>query len=81
MIQLNSSTNEFVESDENAIQEALQHDLENNFETMDENDDDQNENHAHLLDKIPSNDEDDEQSLNEPFEQMEMGLKEETTLV
>jgi len=72
IIQLNSSTNKFENFDDNdIIQEALQHDLENNFEINDENDDDLNENHAHLLEVLESNDEDEEQ-----FQQ-----KEPTTLV
>jgi hypothetical protein len=62
IIQLNSSINKFENFDDNdIIQEALQHDLENNFQINDENDDDLNENHAHLLEILGSNDEDEEQ--------------------
>jgi hypothetical protein len=77
-IQLNSSTDQFNDLDQNDIQEALQHDLENDFQTMDENDDDINENHAHLLQTIGSNYEDEEQTLNEQLEQSHI---ETTTLV
>jgi hypothetical protein len=61
IIQVNSSKTQFEDLDENEIQEALQHDLENDFERTDENDDDQNENHTHLLEESESNDEEEEE--------------------
>lgn len=68
IIKVNPNNNQFDSSDVNDIQEALQHDLENNFDVTDENDDDLNENHAHLLDRLPSNndDEDDDEQFHEP---------------
>ncbi len=83
IIPLNSSKTKFDDLDENELQEALQHDLENNFEITDENDDDQNENHAHLLEGPESNDEDEdeEQSVNEQFQQIDIEQKEAATLV
>jgi len=61
IIQLNSLTNQFENSDENDIQEALQHDLETNFDIIDENDDDDlNENHIDLLERLPSNEDEDD---------------------
>jgi hypothetical protein len=79
IIKLNSLINKFENFDENDIQEALQHDLENNFEIMDENDDDLNENHAHLLQRLESNDDDEEQNLNEQFQQIDIEQKEAAT--
>ncbi|CAF1568384.1 unnamed protein product, partial [Adineta steineri] len=76
IIQLNSSKDKFDTSDVNDIQEALQHDLENNFEIMDENDDDQNDNHFHLLEGVTSHtDEEDEQELNENFQDIDIEQK------
>jgi hypothetical protein len=48
---------------ENEIEEAFQHDLEHNFETMDANDDDEQN---ILLDRIISNDE----NLNTDFNEL-----------
>jgi hypothetical protein len=81
IIQVNSSNDKFENLDENDIQEAFQHDLENDFEVMDENDDDENENHAHLLQTTETNDEEDEQGLNEQFQQVNIEQTETPMLV
>ncbi|CAF1121495.1 unnamed protein product [Rotaria sp. Silwood1] len=70
IIQLNISNDKLDNLVDNDIQEAFQHDLENNFEVMDENDDDENENHAHLLQRINSNEDDYEQFLNDSLQQI-----------
>jgi hypothetical protein len=81
MIQLNSSEDIFDDLDVNDIEEAFEHDLENNFETIDDNDDEQNENQFLLLETLPSNDEDEDQSLNDNCQQIDIEQKDTTTLV
>jgi hypothetical protein len=66
IIQLNSLENQF--------DEAFQYDLENNFEITDENDDDQNENHAHLLEGSESNDDEEEEEEQLDIEQKETAM-------
>ncbi|CAF2855237.1 unnamed protein product [Rotaria sp. Silwood2] len=78
IIQLNSSNNKLDNLVDNDIQEAFQHDLENNFEVMDENDDDENENHLHLLQRIIANEDDDEQFLNDSLQQITIEQQQET---
>jgi hypothetical protein len=79
IIRLKSANDKFDRFDENDIQEAFQHDLEQDFEATDENDDPQNENHAHLLQTMEIND--DEEELNEQLEQVNIEQKETPTLV
>ena len=81
MIQLNSSKNKFDNLDVNDIEEVFQHDLENQFETMDENDDEQNENNFHLLERLESHDEEEEHNLNDNFQQINLEEKDTTMLV
>ncbi|CAF0858415.1 unnamed protein product [Rotaria sordida] len=79
IIQLNSLNNKYDNSVDNDIQEAFQHDLENNFEITDENDDDENENHSHLLEQLISHeDDDDEQILNDSLQQINIEQQQET---
>lgn len=64
ILQLNSSENQLEEIFEEEIREALQHDAEENFETMDENDDGTSDNHADLLQTLASiNDEEHDEDL------------------
>ena len=80
ILKVTSSPDPSNSSDRIDIQEAFQHDLELDFETMDDNDDDQNENHAHLLERIASNlDEDEEEILNENFEAAQIDDNEQTS--
>ncbi|CAF0768557.1 unnamed protein product [Rotaria sordida] len=68
IIKLNSLVNQQYENlNENEIEEAFQHDLEHNFETMDTNDDEQNI----LLDRIISNNDNDyDENLNTDFDEL-----------
>lgn len=69
IIRMKTSNSKFDDTLDRDIQEAFQHDLENDFETMDENDDDENENHAHLLQRKISNEDDLEQLLNDSLQE------------
>ncbi|CAF0961898.1 unnamed protein product [Rotaria magnacalcarata] len=77
IIQLTSLNDKFDNLVDNDIQEAFQHDLENNFQVMDENDDDENENHSHLLQRIISHEDDEEHFLNENLQHISIEQQDE----
>ncbi|UJR24938.1 hypothetical protein I4U23_006302 [Adineta vaga] len=82
LVQLNSSKEKFDDLNGNDLAEVFQHDLEQNFETMDENDDDeQHESQFHLLEHVESHDEDEEQELEENFHEMNMESNETAMIV
>ena len=69
IIQLNSKTDRQSSNlSSNEIEEAFQHDLEHNFETMDANDDEQN----NSFDRLISNDDNDDfdENFNAEFDQL-----------
>ena len=80
VLKVTSSTNPSNSSDQIDIQEAFQPDPEMDFEAMEDNDDDQNETDAHLLERITSNlDEDEEENLMENLEAAHIDDNEQTS--
>ncbi|CAF1111531.1 unnamed protein product [Adineta ricciae] len=76
LIKLNAMVNQQIESSqENEVEEAFQHDLEQNFETMDANDDEQNV----LLNKIISVNEEDE-NFNTDFRELQIDNEKSSTI-
>ncbi|CAF4188912.1 unnamed protein product [Rotaria sp. Silwood2] len=68
IIKINSLVDQQNENlNENEIEEAFQHDLEHNFETMDANDDEQN-NSLDII--VPNNDNDYDENLNTDFDEL-----------
>ncbi|CAF3417767.1 unnamed protein product [Rotaria sp. Silwood1] len=68
IIKLNSLVDQECENiNENEIEEAFQHDLEHNFETMDANDDEQNMTFDRI---ISNNDNDYDENLNTDFDEL-----------
>ena len=82
IVQLDSAKEKFNDLNGNDLVEVLQHDIEQNFETMDENDDDeQNRNQFDILEDVESHDEEEENELEENFHEMVIESKSKETFV
>ncbi|CAF1021216.1 unnamed protein product [Adineta ricciae] len=79
IVQLDSAKEKFNDLNGNDLVEVLQHDIEQNFETMDENDDEQNRNPFDTLQNGESHDEEDENELEENFHEMAIESKDKET--
>lgn len=81
IIKLNCSNDQFNDLDINDIEEAFQHDLENSFQALDENDNDQNDNDEYLLQKVVTDEYEEEQFLNESLQNISIVQQDDTLLV